>query len=145
VAVYSDADAGALHVREAGKACALGGNSSADTYLRIDKLIAAARASGADAVHPGYGFLSENADFAQAVEDAGLTGSGRRRPRSAAGQQVARQATGAGAGIPCLPGYQGDDQSEARFEAEAGRDRLPADGEGRGGRRRARHAAGDVR
>ena len=73
VAVHSDADAAALHVREATTAVHLSGTASADTYLRMDKLVAAARATGADAVHPGYGFLSENPDFAQAVEDAGLT------------------------------------------------------------------------
>ncbi|SCD28235.1 propionyl-CoA carboxylase alpha chain [Streptomyces sp. BpilaLS-43] len=73
VAVYSDADAGALHVREADTAVRLPGSSSADTYLRGDLVVAAALAAGADAVHPGYGFLSESAPFAQAVQDAGLT------------------------------------------------------------------------
>jgi geranyl-CoA carboxylase alpha subunit len=139
VAVYSDADAGALHVREAGKACALGGDSSADTYLRIDKLIDAARGSGADAVHPGYGFLSENAAFAEAVVAAGLTWVG---PPPAAirqlGSKSAAKQLAQAQGVPCLPGYQGGDQSDARFEAEAGRVGYPimvkavAGGGGRG-------------
>ena len=72
VAVFSDPDAKALHVREAGEAVALGGSASSDSYLRMDKLIEAARKTGADAIHPGYGFLSENAGFAQACRDAGV-------------------------------------------------------------------------
>ncbi|EJL87355.1 biotin carboxylase [Polaromonas sp. CF318] len=139
VAVYSDADADALHVREAGMACALGGDSPADSYLRIDKLIAAAQASGADAVHPGYGFLSENAAFAEAVIAAGLAWVG---PPPAAirqlGSKSAAKQLAQAQGVPCLPGYQGADQSDARFEAEAGRIGYPvmvkavAGGGGRG-------------
>lgn len=120
VAVYSAPDAGALHVREASVAHALGGHTAADSYLRIDKLIAAARATGADAVHPGYGFLSENAEFAQAVEDAGLTWVG--PPVSAIrtlGNKSRAKVLALARGIPCLPGYQGDDQSDERLEAAA--------------------------
>ena len=139
VAVCSDADAKALHVREATHAMALGGNASADSYLRIDKLIAAARASGADAVHPGYGFLSENADFAQAVIDAGLVwvGPPPQAIRTLGNKSAARQLA-QDRGVPCLPGYQGEDQSEARFAAEAQRIGFPvmvkaaAGGGGRG-------------
>lgn len=139
VAVYSDADANALHVREATQAIALGGAASADTYLRTDKLLAAARATGADAVHPGYGFLSENADFAQAVVDAGLTWIG---PSPAAiralGSKSGAKALAHAHGVPCLPGYSGDDQSDERFAAEAARIGTPlmvkavAGGGGRG-------------
>ena len=120
VAVYSDADAAALHVREATLAYALGGNASSDSYLRVNQLLAAAKATGADAVHPGYGFLSEDAGFAQAVQDAGLTWIG---PPPAAiralGSKAAAKALAARQGVPCLPGYAGDDQGEARFVAEA--------------------------
>jgi 3-methylcrotonyl-CoA carboxylase alpha subunit/geranyl-CoA carboxylase alpha subunit len=139
VAVYSDPDANALHVREAIQAVALGGAASADTYLRTDKLLAAACATGADAVHPGYGFLSENADFAQAVVDAGLTWIGPppgaiRALGSKAGAKALAQAQG----VPCLPGYAGDDQSDERFATEAARIGTPlmvkavAGGGGRG-------------
>ena len=138
-AVYSDADAKALHVREATSSFALQGNASADTYLRIDKLLAAAKATGADAVHPGYGFLSENADFAQAVMDAGLIWVG---PPPAAirqlGSKSAAKAIALARGVPCLPGYHGSDQTDERLVAEAQRIGLPlmvkaaAGGGGRG-------------
>jgi len=139
VAVYSDADARALHVSEATTAYALGGNASTDSYLRVDKLIAAARATGADAVHPGYGFLSENADFAQAVIDAGLVwvGPPPQAIRALGSKSSAKQIAQA-RGVPCLPGYQGQDQSDQRFAAEAQRIGFPvivkaaAGGGGRG-------------
>jgi len=139
VAVYSDADAGALHVREATGAVALGGSAAADSYLRGDKLIAAAGAAGADAVHPGYGFLSENADFGQAVIDAGLAWVGpppaamRLLGHKASGRQLARSLD-----VPTLPGYDGQDQSDERFGSEAARIGYPvmvkaaAGGGGRG-------------
>jgi geranyl-CoA carboxylase alpha subunit len=139
VAVYSDADARAMHVGAATRSYALGGNSATDSYLRIDKLIAAARATGADAVHPGYGFLSESADFAQAVVDAGFTWVG---PPAAAirslGSKSAVKRLAAELDIPCLPGYAGGDQSDERFVQEAGHIGFPvmvkavAGGGGRG-------------
>ncbi|MDP3167126.1 MAG: biotin carboxylase N-terminal domain-containing protein [Hydrogenophaga sp.] len=139
VAVFSEPDANALHVREATSAFALGGTSSAESYLRVDRLLDAALATNADAVHPGYGFLSENADFAQAVIDAGLTWVG---PPPAAiralGSKSAAKALAASLGVPCLPGYFGDDQREDTFVAEAQRVGFPlmvkavAGGGGRG-------------
>ncbi|MCW5652962.1 biotin carboxylase N-terminal domain-containing protein [Hydrogenophaga sp.] len=139
VAVFSEPDAGALHVREATVAFALGGAASADSYLRVDRLLAAARATGADALHPGYGFLSEDADFAQAVIDAGLTWVG---PPPAAiralGSKSAAKALAQAQGVPCLPGYFGTDQRDETFVAEARRMGFPlmvkavAGGGGRG-------------
>ncbi len=139
VAVFSEADANALHVREARFSHPLGGNSSADSYLRIDKLLQAAAATGADAVHPGYGFLSENADFAQAVQDAGLAWIG---PPPAAiralGSKAQAKALARASQVPCLPGYDGAEQDDALLQAEAGRIGYPvmikavAGGGGRG-------------
>ncbi|ALK87823.1 ATP-binding protein [Limnohabitans sp. 63ED37-2] len=139
VAVYSDADQGALHVHEADTAVALGGTLSSESYLRIDKLLQAARDTGADAVHPGYGFLSENAEFAQAVIDAGLTWVGP-PPEAirALGSKSAAKALAQKHGVPCLPGYFGADQSDATFMAQAQQLGLPlmvkavAGGGGRG-------------
>ncbi|AOS80533.1 MULTISPECIES: ATP-binding protein [Hydrogenophaga] len=139
VAVHSDPDANALHVREASTAFALGGASSAESYLRIQRLIDAARATGADALHPGYGFLSENAEFAQAVMDAGLVWVGP-PPEAirALGSKSAAKALAQRHGVPVLPGYFGDDQRDETFIAEAARIGYPlmvkavAGGGGRG-------------
>jgi acetyl/propionyl-CoA carboxylase alpha subunit len=120
VAVYSEADADAPHVREADAAAPIGGAAARDSYLRAEAILAAAEATGAAAIHPGYGFLSENAGFAQAVIDAGLIWVG---PPPAAitamGLKDAAKRLMAEAGVPVTPGYLGDDQSPARLAAEA--------------------------
>jgi geranyl-CoA carboxylase alpha subunit len=120
VAVHSRVDAGAPHVRAADKAVCIGEALPRDSYLNIGAIIAAARASGADAVHPGYGFLAENAAFAQAVIDAGLVWVG---PPPAAiramGDKAGAKQRMQAAGVPCIPGYDGDDQTDARLLAEA--------------------------
>jgi propionyl-CoA carboxylase alpha chain len=106
VAVYSDADGDAPHVGEADLAVRLPGDAPGDTYLRADLLVDAARRTGADAVHPGYGFLAENADFATAVVDAGLTWIGPSPGAIAAmGSKIEAKALLAGAGVPMLPTY----------------------------------------
>ncbi len=120
VAVYSDADAKALHVREADEAVHIGASPAKESYLRGEKIIAAAKQTGAEAIHPGYGFLSENADFAQAVIDAGLIWIGP-NPDSirAMGLKDAAKKLMAEAGVPTTPGYLGEDQSEERLQKEA--------------------------
>jgi acetyl-CoA/propionyl-CoA carboxylase biotin carboxyl carrier protein len=126
VAVYADIDADAVHVSAADEAFALGGNSPADTYLNIPKLLAAAAESGADAIHPGYGFLSENAEFAQAVLDAGLTWIG---PAPDAirllGNKITARETAVRAGAPLVAGSDGPVGSAAEARAFAEQHGLP--------------------
>ena len=111
VAVYSDADRGARHVAMADEAVYLGGPAPADSYLRGDAIIEAARKTGAEAIHPGYGFLSENPDFVDAVEAAGLTFIGpSAKAIRAMGLKDAAKALMEQAGVPVVPGYHGDDQ-----------------------------------
>jgi 3-methylcrotonyl-CoA carboxylase alpha subunit len=120
VAVYSDADAKALHVRMADEAVHIGPSPARESYLVGDKIIEAAKATGAEAIHPGYGFLSENADFAQAVIDAGLIWVGP-KPASirAMGLKDAAKKLMAEAGVPVTPGYLGEDQDPKRLKKEA--------------------------
>jgi len=142
IAVYSDADRHALHVRMADCALRIGPPIARDSYLNIDALLDAARRSGAEAVHPGYGFLSENAEFAEACEAAGLRFVG---PPAAAiramGSKSASKRVLEGAGVPLTPGYHGDAQDPALLQAEADRIGYPllikasAGGGGKGIRR----------
>src|SRR5437763_3773707 len=126
VAVYSDADAKALHVRMADEPVHIGPSPARESYLRGDRIMEAAKSTGAEAIHPGYGFLSENADFAQAVIDAGLVWVGP-KPASirAMGLKDAAKKLMAEAGVPVTPGYMGDDQSEEKLLAEAERIGFP--------------------
>ncbi len=139
VTVYSDADSDALHVRFADQAVRIGAPPPAQSYLNIAAIIAAAKATGADAVHPGYGFLAENEDFAQACKEAGLVFIG---PSPEAIKAMGNKAGAKGimscAGVPCVPGYQGEDQGDDAMLREARRIGFPvmikavAGGGGRG-------------
>jgi 3-methylcrotonyl-CoA carboxylase alpha subunit len=139
VAVYSEADAKALHVAMADEAHLIGPAPARDSYLSVARILEAARASGAQAIHPGYGFLSENADFAQACADAGIVFIG---PSAAAiraiGDKAQAKVIMERAGVATVPGYHGDAQETARFAAEADRLGYPvlikaaAGGGGRG-------------
>jgi geranyl-CoA carboxylase alpha subunit len=139
VAVYSSADAGARHVREADQAVCIGEALPAQSYLRIEAIVEAARRTGADAVHPGYGFLAENAAFARACREAGLVFIGPSAEAiEAMGHKAGAKALMQAAGVPCIPGYQGEDQGEERLAQEAARIGFPvmikatAGGGGRG-------------
>jgi geranyl-CoA carboxylase alpha subunit len=139
VAVFSDADTQALHVQQADEAVRIGEGPAAQSYLNIQALLAAAKATGADAVHPGYGFLSERADFAEACAAAGLVFIGP-PPHAirAMGDKAEAKRRMIEAGVPCAPGYLGGDQSDSRLDEEAKRLGAPllvkaiAGGGGRG-------------
>jgi acetyl-CoA/propionyl-CoA carboxylase biotin carboxyl carrier protein len=127
VAVYSDADADAPHVRAADRAVHIGPTAPAESYLNIERIIAAALETGAEAIHPGYGFLSERAAFAEACAEAGIVfvGPG---PEAIAllGDKVAAKQAAAAAGVPVLPGLQAERLSDEEILAWAGDDELPA-------------------
>lgn len=139
VAVFSDADAGARHVLEADEAYRLGAGPLRESYLNAERVLAAAAATGADALHPGYGFFSENADFAEQCAEAGITFIGP-APESVRvmGDKARSKRRMIDAGVPCVPGYEGDDQEDDIFVREAGRIGFPvmvkasAGGGGRG-------------
>jgi geranyl-CoA carboxylase alpha subunit len=114
VAVYSEADTDALHVRVADEAVCVGPGAVAESYLRSDRILEAAELTGADAIHPGYGFLSENSEFAAACETAGIVFIG--PPRAAIelmGSKRLSKIAMLEAGVPCIPGYQGEEQDDA--------------------------------
>lgn len=139
VAVYSDADRDAMHVRQADQAVRIGEALPAQSYLNIPAIMAAAKASGADAVHPGYGFLAENEAFAQACKDAGLVFIGP-SPQAieSMGNKAGAKEIMKKAGVPCVPGYQGADQGDEIMLTEARKIGFPvmikavAGGGGRG-------------
>lgn len=139
IAVYSEADADALHVRMADEARPIGPAPVGESYLSIDRILEAAEASGAQAIHPGYGFLSENAAFAAACEKAGLVFVGPPASAIAAmGNKAEAKRLMLEAGVPCVPGYQGEEQSDRAFGKAAGEIGFPvmvkaaAGGGGRG-------------
>ena len=123
VAVYSDADLTARHVRLADEAVWIGPPPARESYLDIERILEAARRTGAQAIHPGYGFLSENEAFAQACLDAGIVfiGPPVEAIRKMGSKAEAKRLMEA-AGVPLVPGYHGADQDDARLAAEAGRE-----------------------
>ncbi len=149
VAVYSDADANAVHVNCADVSVHIGGSPVAESYLDSDAIIKAAKDTGADAIHPGYGFLSENADFAQSCADNSIIFVGPPIPAiDVMGDKAKSKRAMIKAGVPCIPGYQGQDQSDATLIKESAKVGFPlmvkaaAGGGGRG--MRLVHAAQDL-
>ena len=151
VAVYSEADRDAPHVRAADAAVCIGPAPAAESYLSIERILDACRRTAAQAVHPGYGFLSENPQFARACSEAGIVFVG--PPVEAiiamANKSAAKRRMQA-AGVACIPGYSGEDQSDAKLKQEAGRIGYPlmikaADGGGGRGMRRVEAPAHSAR
>ena len=139
IAVYSEADAGAPHMQLADAAVCIGPGPVGESYLLADNILAAAASSGAEAIHPGYGFLSENAAFAEAVESAGLVFIGPTREAiDVMGNKAESKRRMIDAGVPCVPGYEGLDQTDKTLLAEGNKIDLPlmvkaaAGGGGRG-------------
>ncbi len=124
VAVYSDEDSQALHVEIADEAVRIGSDAAHDSYMNIDKVITAAKRTGADAIHPGYGFLAENATFAQTVTDAGLNFIGP-PPHAIQAMSSKKSAKQLLKGVPGVPGYIGDDQSDTTLIKAAGKIGYP--------------------
>ncbi|SOC20023.1 acetyl/propionyl/methylcrotonyl-CoA carboxylase subunit alpha [Stappia indica] len=126
IAVHSDADRDALHVRMADRAIAIGGAAASDSYLRLDRIMAAAKASGAGAIHPGYGFLSERPELARACEENGIAFVGpNARAIAAMGAKIEAKRLAEEAGVPCIPGYSGEDQSTDNLARAAREIGLP--------------------
>jgi 3-methylcrotonyl-CoA carboxylase alpha subunit len=142
IAVYSEADAQAQHVSACDQAVAIGGRTPAESYLRGDAILEAARRTGAQAIHPGYGFLSENAGFAESCAQAGVVFVG---PPAAAiqamGSKSAAKTLMDSAGVPLIPGYHGDRQDAQVPARRGGPAWLPGAHQGKRGRWRPRHAA----
>ena len=145
VAVYSDADQGALHVELADEAVHIGPAPARESYLVADRIIDAARRTGAEAIHPGYGFLSENPDFVEAVAAAGLVfiGPSAEAIRAMGLKDAAKRLMEA-AGVPVVPGYHGDAQSPEELATQAGRIGYPVLIKASRGRRRQGDAQGSI-
>ncbi len=146
VAVHSTADSDAMHVRMADEAVCIGPPPSSASYLSFPAIISACEITGAQAIHPGYGFLSENAAFVQAVEDHGITFIGPTAEHiRIMGDKITAKETAKRLGIPVVPGSEGGVSTHCRRPAHLRRDRLSGDHQGDRRRRRPRHEGGPLR